>query len=833
MSELPINAVLPELKEALRAAGRAVLSAPPGSGKSTGVPPALLDEPWLAGRSLLMLEPRRLAARAVAARMAQLRGEAVGQTVGYRVRFDSAVSKRTRIEVLTEGILTRRLQGDPGLEAVGLVIFDEFHERSLHADLAMALCLDVVHGLREDLRLLVMSATLDTGAVSDLLGGAPVVTGTGKSHSVQVYYAPAAPSASIGEATAAGIRRALGERSGDVLAFLPGGREIRDAARSLEPVRAAGVLVLPLHGELSRQDQDQALMPNPAGRRRVVLATSIAETSLTIEGVATVVDGGWSRVPRFDPNSALTRLETLRVSRAAADQRAGRAGRLGPGACYRLWSEGVQQSLRDHSDPEILQADLAPLILELALWGVSDPGRLAWLTPPPAGAVAQATDLLRGLGAIDGQGRITEAGRTMAALPVHPRLAHMLGAAGRGNAGALACDLAALLTERDILRGVAARSADVEERMHVLAAWRERGDLRGADRAACARVDRAAAQLRRMLGCKGRAAEVSRTGELLAAAYPDRVAQRRAGAGGRYLLAGGRGATLPEDDPLVGAEYLVAATLDAGGAEGRIYLGAAVDRQVLEAGAAGPVRARDVVAWDGAIQAVTARRERRLGSLILGMAPLARVDPDAVLNAMLEGVRRMGLECLAWTETARQLQTRVLCLRGWCPEDGWPDVSDQALLADLDTWLRPYLTGCTRREHLQRLDLEGILSGLLKWPQRKRLEQGAPTHLQVPSGSRLRLHYISGEPPVLAVRLQEMFGLGETPTVCWGEVPVMLHLLSPAHRPIQVTRDLRGFWERTYAEVRKELKGRYPKHHWPDDPWAAVPTSRSKPRGIE
>ncbi len=838
MQDLPVHAVLPALCSVLATGSAAVLSAPPGSGKTTAAPLILLEQPWLWGQSILLLEPRRLAARAAAARMAQLLGEAVGQTVGYRVRFDHCVSAATRIEVVTEGILTRRLQQDPGLEGVGLVIFDEFHERSLHADLGLAFCLDVLQGLREDLHLLVMSATLDTEAVCRLLGNAPLIAGGGQSHPVDVRYLTTEPRGAVVEATVAGVRRAMTEQVGDILVFLPGSGEIRRVEAALEAeVRAAGVLLCPLYGDLSRADQDRAICPDAQGRRRIVLATSIAETSLTIEGVTTVVDSGWARRPRFDPNTGLSRLETQRVSRASADQRAGRAGRLGPGVCYRLWTEGLQEGLQLQTPPEILEADLAPLALELALWGVEDVSRLRWLDAPPAGAMGQAKDLLCALDAIDERGRITPIGRRMANLALHPRLAHMLLEAAKRGQSALAADLAALVTERDLLVMTPgqARPVDVELRLRLLQQWQEQGGRgkagEGVDSAACRRMVQASRQWRRQIGkaTVGEEPPLS-CGALLAAAYPDRIAKRREGSAQAYVLSSGRAASLPEGDPLGNSDYLVAVQLDAGRSEGRIFLAATVGLEELRQTQAGHIRQQSRVAWDARAGAVLAQEEECLGTLVLSRRRLSDADPEAMRLAMLEGVRQLGIAALPWGEALRDWQARVLSLRLWQPEAGWPDVSDIALLETLPEWLGPWLDGVTRAEHLQRLDLGGILRSRLDWPQQQSLEALAPTHIVVPSGTHKRLHYRPGEPPVLAVRLQEMFGLADTPTVCRGQVRVMLHLLSPAQRPIQVTQDLRGFWDRTYAEVKKELKGRYPKHYWPDDPWSAPPTARAKPR---
>ncbi|MGE5242347.1 MAG: ATP-dependent helicase HrpB [Bacteroidota bacterium] len=837
MSGLPIDAVLPELRAALAARRAAVLQAPPGAGKTTLVPLALLDEPWLAGRTILILEPRRLAARAACARMSALRGEAPGETVGYRIRFDSKVSARTRIEVLTEGILTRRLQTDPELKNVGLVIFDEFHERHLHADLALAFCLDSQKVLREDLKILVMSATLDGEAVARLLGDAPIVTSHGRSYPVDIRYLPRDPVEPLPPLVSGAIRRAFDAHEGDVLAFLPGAREIRRTQDLLEHDLGSRAAVFPLYGDLSWESQDRALQPAP-GRRKVVLATPIAETSLTIEGVRIVVDSGFVRVPQFDPVSGLSKLATTRISRASAEQRAGRAGRTAPGVCYRLWSETTQRGLIPQALPEIRTADLAPLALELAAWGVRDESALSWLDPPPRAAFDQACALLVELDALaaeDAAGHITDTGRAMVRLPLHPRLSHMLLAAERLGLGALACDIAALLSERDVLTGDARRGADFSLRLEALRAFRRQGrqgaQAHRADPTGCARINQAAQQFQRLLGSpKSTHDDIEAAGLLLALAYPDRVALARAPGEVRYLLASGRGARLPESEMRLRQPCIVAASLDAGETEGFIYLAAPLDVETLRAQLAAHIRHDDVVRWDAQEQAVIARREEHFGALVLDSRPLSRPDPEKLRAAMLEGVRRLGLEALPWTREAREWQARVMSLRHWLPQENWPDASDAMLTAELDIWLGPYLDGVTRREHLARLDLLAILRSRLDWEQGRRLDEGAPTHVQVPSGSRVRLEYVPGESPVLKVKLQEMFGLADTPRVAWGRVPVTLHLLSPAQRPIQVTQDLRGFWERTYAEVKKELKGRYPKHPWPDNPWEAQPTARAKRR---
>lgn len=836
MNSLPVEEVLPDLRRALSAYPAAVLQAPPGAGKTTLVPLALLDEPWLAGKRIVMLEPRRLAARAAAGRMAQLRGEDTGETVGYRIRFESKVSKATRIEVLTEGILTRRLQNDPALDGVGLVIFDEFHERHLHADLALALCLDSQRALREDLRILVMSATLDGVAVSRLLNDAPVITSEGRSYPVDVRYFASDPEGRLPVTVAAVVQRALEEQDGDALVFLPGAAEIRRTQELLDGALAGSAEVLPLYGDLPWESQQRAIQPN-AGRRRVVLATPIAETSLTIEGVRIIVDAGYARVPQFDPASGLSRLVTQRISRASAEQRAGRAGRTAPGVCYRLWSETTQRGLVAQATPEIRSADLAPLALELAAWGVQDATGLAWLDPPPPASLGQARELLVELDALDATGRITEVGKSLAQLPLHPRLAHMLRQAQAMKRGALACDVAALLAERDIFRRDARRSCDLAERVEALQGFRRGGRVAaqasGADGNACQRVEQAARQWRRLIGVREEETlnvEPDEVGLLLAFAYPDRIAMQRVPNEPRYLLANGRGARLPEWELRLRQPLLVAATLDAGEGEGLIHLASTLTSDALGANFSNHIHGDEEVRWDPEQDAVVARRVERLGALVLDAAPIRNADPEKLRAAMLDGVRRMGLDVLPWTDEARSFQARVLSMRQWFPDEDWPDISDVALAQSLSAWLAPYLDGVTRRSHLSKLDMLAMLRARLDWKRSQQLEADTPTHLEVPSGSHLKLEYRPGESPALAVKLQEMFGLADTPRIARGRVPVTLHLLSPARRPIQVTQDLKGFWERTYAEVKKELKGRYPKHPWPDDPWNAIPTARARRR---
>ncbi|MFB9329802.1 ATP-dependent helicase HrpB [Paenibacillus aurantiacus] len=825
MKELPIDSVLPELADVLNIGRNAVLVASPGAGKTTRVPLALLEAPWLGGQRILMLEPRRIAARSAARFMAASLGEKPGETVGYRVRMDTKAGPRTRIEVVTEGVLTRMLQQDQALEGVGIVIFDEFHERHLQGDLGLALSLQSQGLLRDDLRLLVMSATLEAEPVASLLGDAPVIVSEGRAYPVDTRYIGVRQQERIEAACARAVTEAIRQDEGDVLVFLPGAGEIRRVHSLLS---AAGlpshVRIMPLYGSLPAEAQDKAVAAAEPGERKIVLSTSIAESSVTVKGVRIVVDAGLSRVPRFSARTGMSRLETVPVSVASADQRRGRAGREGSGVCYRLWTEEQHRMLKPQSTPEIQEADMAPLALELAAWGVADPAELQWLDAPPAAAYGQAVSLLVELGALEPAqpDKPTAHGRSMAELGMHPRLAHMILKAEPLGLGAAACELAALLSDRDPLRS---RSIDVRLRLEALRGKRIAAE---ADEAALRRLQAEAAAWRRELGIRDGGAErdIELTGVLLALAYPDRIGKRRGD--GRFLLSGGRGGAISELQPMSASPYLVAAEMTDGGTDGEIRLAAPISAEQLDEYCAPLIREETEVAWDKSAQAVRARRRVRLGALTLQEGPAQNPDPARVMQALFEGLRQQGLELLPWTKPARQLQARVELMRRHNPE--WPDVSDEGLSATLEHWLAPYASGMRSRNDLGRLNMTAIVEGLLSWSERQSLDREVPTHLTVPSGSRIPVDYSDPEAPSLPVRLQELFGLAETPRIAGGKLPITLHLLSPAQRPVQVTRDLASFWREAYFEVKKDLKGRYPKHYWPDNPLEAMPTNRAKPR---
>ena len=817
-ADLPVLEVLPSLRMALESHRLVILTAPPGAGKSTLVPLELLREPWLQHSGIVMLQPRRLAARAVASRMAAQLSEPVGKTVGYQVRLERKASKDTRLEVITEGILTRCLQSDPTLEGVGLVIFDEFHERSLHADTALALIREVQSALRDDLRVLVMSATLDAENLSRVLNDAPVISSAGRAFPVEIRYAPRDPEDVI-RAVVSTVRRVLENHDGDVLVFLPGAAEINRVERMLDDLEH--VSIRPLYGDLPLEAQQAAIMPNEGllgPTRRVVLATNIAETSLTIEGVRVVIDSGLARASRFDQGSGFTKLETTRITRDSADQRAGRAGRVAAGVCYRLWSEATHAGLIAQRNPEILEADLAPFVLELAAWGSSE-ADLEWVTPPPVTAMKQARVLLTNLNALEPNqtvGKITVHGRAMHALGTHPRLAHLLLEGKRLGFAALACDLAALLEERDPLpRDV---GADAMLRLEALRSWRMNQGSSGASMNALKRIDQLAASYRSKLEVRPDQTmlEPLTVGRLIALAYPERIAQQRTGTRERYKLASGRGVKLPSQDVLSNDPWLAVAHLDAGSDEGRIFLAAPIDPRDVQ------TEFRDVIAWDARTGMLIAQREQRIGELVFESKSLLNIPEETRAKALCEAICREGLEVLPWTDHTRQIQARAASLRCWRPDDDLPDLSDGALTETLEDWLAPFLAGIRKRDDFAKLDLETALKSVLTYQQSQRLEMLAPAKMHVPSGSNIKLEYaMDGGTPVLAVRLQEVFGLLETPTINEGRIAVLLHLLSPAYRPVQVTQDLRSFWQNTYPNVRKELGRRYPKHSWPEDPWTA------------
>ncbi|HIU16991.1 MAG TPA: ATP-dependent helicase HrpB [Candidatus Avidesulfovibrio excrementigallinarum] len=854
-ADLPVFDVLPELLKTLQTARRVVLSAPPGAGKTTRVPLALL--PYASPkRRVLMLEPRRLAARAAARHMAGLLDEAPGRRIGYQMRMDRCCGPETAVLVVTEGVLTRMLRETPDLPDVGWIIFDEFHERSLQADLGLALALECQETLREPgnpLRLLVMSATLDIAPLTTLLGETgsapcPLIRSEGRQWPVDVRYLP--PPSKDGPRAqpawlAAVIRQALHEETGSLLVFLPGSGEIRAVASLLEPA-PPGVRIHPLYGDLPPAAQDEAIRPAPPGVRKVVLATSIAESSLTIEGVRVVIDGGLSRTARFDPATGMSRLVTERVSLAGAEQRRGRAGRLEPGVCWRLWAREEEQGMRAFPRPEILEADLADLRLELALWGLDDPAALRWLDTPPQEAFSQATRLLCDLGALEPDARQphrlrpTPHGLDMAALPLHPRLAHMLLASFQQGLAEPACLLAAMAGERDIFRGEAARVTDIRLRLARLAGMPQH------------RICTMAGRLRRLLAGRARGPQqlplregLELAGLALAAAYPERVAMRRPGSGrGQYLMVNGKGAMLDPADPLADSPFLAVGEVDGAAACVRVFQAAPLDRTDIDTLFGARCQRSAEVTWNPREEAVEACQKLRLGTLTLETRPLATPDPDALASAVLTGIRALGLACLPWTEELLEWRARVLFLRCLEP-DTWPDVRDAALLDGLDDWLSPFLGGISRHSQFDRIPLQAALHGLLPpLAQRElsaRLDRLAPTHLTVPTGSRIRLAYPRAlltcdtlpalpEPPILAVKLQELFGQTEQPRVAGGRIPVRLHLLSPAGRPLQITSDLAGFWRNAYPAVRAEMRGRYPRHPWPDDPLAAAPTRRAKPR---
>jgi ATP-dependent helicase HrpB len=845
---LPIDAVLPELTGALRAHNAAVVVAPPGAGKTTRVPLVLADEAWAAGKKILVLAPRRLAARAAAARMAATLGEAVGATVGYRVRFAAKVSRATRIEVVTEGVFARLVLDDPALTGVAAVVFDEFHERSLDADLGLALARDVQLGLREDFKLLVMSATLDGARVGRLLDNAPVIESAGRAFPVETRYLGREAQQPLERQVTDAVLRALRADSGSLLVFLPGAAEIRRTEAFVrERITDSEIDVVALYGALDADIQDRAIAPAPPGRRKVVLATSIAETSLTIEGVRVVIDSGLARVPRYEPDVGLTRLETVRVSRASADQRRGRAGRTEPGVCYRLWDEPQTAALEPANQPEILAADLSGFMLDLAFWGVADPAALVFLDQPPAPALSEARSLLRALGAVDHDGRITDEGRRLRRLPLPPRLARMVVDAADLGEAELAAEVAVVLTER----GLGGNDVDLAHRVDAL--HRERSQ-RARDALVVAKRWTRIAEDTHSPRREGDQREVSRgrgggklsVGSLLALAYPERIAKNR-GSGGAFLLANGRGASVDPTSALARAPFIAVAEVTGTAGQGRIVLAAALDANEIEARFSDRIESREEIVFDAASGSLRARRLRRLGAIVLAEQPMPVAPSEETARVLADAVARLGVDRLPWTKSLQQWRDRVGFLRRVdlaatrerqvagstsANDDGneWPDLSDAALAASAANWLVPALAGKTALSSLQSDALADALHGLLPWRLSRRLDAEAPTHFSAPSGSVVPIDYAAEEGPKLAIRVQELFGLDRHPTIAAGRVAVVVELLSPAQRPVQVTRDLPGFWRGSYGAVKAEMKGRYPRHPWPDDPLAAAPTRRAKPR---
>ena len=814
---LPIDAVLGDIAAALTAHNRAVLVAPPGAGKTTRVPLALLDHPQLKRGRILVLEPRRLAARASAERMAATLGEKVGDTVGLRTRLDTRVSSKTRIEVITEGIFTRMILDDPALDGIAAVLFDEFHERSLDADFGLALALDTQAALREDLRIMPMSATLDGARVAALLGDAPIIESEGRSFPIETVWLGRDATRRIDDQMVDAILRALREETGSILAFLPGQGEITRVARLLdEKVKSPGIIVAPLYGAMDPAAQRAAIAPAPQGTRKIVLATSIAETSLTIEGVRVVVDSGLARVPRFEPDLGLTRLETVRVSRAAADQRRGRAGRTEPGLCYRLWEQAAEGAMEPFARPEILSADLSGLLLDCAAWGESDPTRLAFLDPPPAPALKEARALLHELGALDDDNRLTPTGKKLRALPLPVRLARMvIDAVPRGEA-LLAAEIAALLSERSL-------GGDGSDLRHRLDRFRRERGGRADD------LRRMARQWVKIAGGTPDDAPSERAGAVIALGFPDRIAKAR-GTQGTFVMANGRGAMVEPHDALAREPFLAIAEITGGGVSARILAAAPLSLETILDDYSDRIVTRDDIAFDPQAKAVRARRTTRLGAITLSDQTQRAIANEDTKAALLKGVAALGLAALPLSKATGQWRDRVNFLRR-AEGEPWPDLSDAHLMETIYDWLGPYADGALSLADLKEGIIDQALRATLDWNLQQRLDAEAPTHFDAPSGQRHPIDYDAGDDPVLAIRVQELFGLKDHPALAGGRVPLLLHLLSPAHRPIQITRDLPGFWKGSWSSVKAEMKGRYPKHVWPDDPAAATATHRAKPRG--
>jgi ATP-dependent helicase HrpB len=817
---LPIDAVLDELNTALAARTSAVLVAPPGAGKTTRIPLALMDESWLRGQKILVLEPRRIAARAAAERMAHTLSESVGERIGLRARMVSKTGPGTRIEIVTEGVFTRMILDDPGLSGIGAVLFDEFHERSLDADLGLALALDCQAGLRDDLRILPMSATLDGARVTQLLGNAPVIASEGRSFPVETRYLGRDDNGRIEDQMADAVMWALRTQSGSILAFLPGQGEIRRAEERLkERIRDPAIVLAPLYGAMDMKAQDLALKPAPKGLRKVVLATSIAETSVTIEGVRVVIDSGLARVPRFEPDAGVTRLETVRVSRAAADQRRGRAGRTEPGICFRLWDEPQTQSLPAFAEPEIRSADLTALLLDCAEWGATDPLSLSWIDPPPAAALNTAREELMELEALDKSGRITAMGRRLRSLPLPPRLARMVIFAAALGQAEEAAEIAAVVVER----GLGGNSPDLADRLE--------GFRRDRSRRASEMRKLAAGWARlASAGCPAQEPRESMpAARMLAFAFPERIGKAR-GVTGQFLLANGRGANVDATHPLARSPFLVCAELSGPAASTRILLAAAADEADILAAAGHRIRENDEIEFDQSAGALRSRRVRRLGAIVLASEPRAVMASEETARLLAEGIAKLGLSRLPWSKAQIQLRDRAAFLRA-AGTDEWPDLTDEALAKTATEWLAPFLAGKTKLSEIGADDLEMALGALLPWNLKQRLEEEAPAHFEAPTGSRHAIDYRTEGAPALHIRAQELFGLTQHPSIANGKLPLTLYLLSPAHRPVQITRDLPGFWKGSWTAVKAEMRKRYPRHHWPDDPASAVPTSRAKPRG--
>ncbi|WP_098746849.1 ATP-dependent helicase HrpB [Paenibacillus sp. EZ-K15] len=835
MTELPIHRILPQLKMALSTGTHAVLIAEPGAGKTTQVPLAFLNEPWLEGKRIIMLEPRRIAARSAASYMASSLGEAVGETIGYRVRMDSKIGQNTRIEVVTEGIMTRMLQDDPELTDIGMIIFDEFHERNLQADTGLAFAMESQSVLREDLRLLIMSATLEAEPVAKLLGDAPVIVSEGRAFPVSTHYLRSFSLEELHKGAASAIIRALSEQEGDILVFLPGAREIRRTANELLRMGLSeDVVIRELYSALPIEKQDEAIRRDSNGRRKIVLSTSIAESSITIEGIKSVIDSGYMRTEVFSPRTGLPQLITRRLSRASADQRRGRAGRVSAGVCYRLWSEEEHRHLPESTIPAIRESDLTPLALELAVWGTRDPDQLAWLDVPPRPALTQGQTLLKQLSALDDSGSITQHGREMALLGLHPRLAHMLLKAQELGEASLSIRMAVLLQERDIMsRGEALRDQDMRSRVERLLAY-EQGGQRFAEQdmsneAVLQRMKQEIRKLHTQLNITYTVSgDLNLCGLLLSFAYPDRIAKNRGGTG--FLMRSGRGVKLVSVQPMSRAPYIVVAAVDDQGADGNIQLASEMDELWLDKYYHGEMEQHKEVVWDAAIGSIRARQKQMLGAIVIKEQAYSNPTGEEIALALLQGIRQEGLGLLQWSKAALQLRERLAFMFRHDPEGNWPDVSDEGLMNQAEEWLLPYLEGLRNRNDMRRLAPGTLLEHMLSWEQKQQLQKEAPTHIRVPSGSLIPINYSDPEQPFLAVRLQEIFGLQDTPRIANGRVALTLHLLSPAQRPVQVTSDLSSFWRSGYFDVKKDLKGRYPKHYWPDDPMEATATHRTRPK---